>query len=279
MNTNQQKVLKYYQSIESRLGYENITGEIKHFGYYPNSQKSITEKKAQMLMTDLVAKNLKLKPGQFVLDAGCGYGIVSCYLAQKYKVNVVGIDLNKYEIGKARKRADELNINEKVQFEIMDYTQLKFPKDKFDAIFTLETLSHSPDLKKTLKGFLNVLEAKGRITLFEYTLAPEKNFNPWELKMLNIGIEGTAALGLPEFKHDLFPQYLKKIGFRNVNEQNITKNMLPSIGRLKRLATIPYFFIKLFRLQKYFVNTTIAVEWYGLWKEGLVRYCIFTAEK
>lgn len=265
--------------MESRLGYENITGEIKHFGYYPSNQKDITEKEAQMLMTDLVAKNLKLKPGQFVLDAGCGYGIVSCYLAQKYKVNVVGIDLNKYEIEKARKRADELNINEKVQFEIMDYTQLKFPKNKFDAIFTLETLSHSSDLRKTLKGFLNALKINGRIALFEYTLAPDCAFNPWELKMLNIGIEGTAALGLREFKHDQFSQYLKRIGFVNIKEQNITKNMLPSIGRLKRLANIPYFFIKLFGLQKYFVNTTVAFEWYELCKKELIRYCIFTAEK
>ena len=279
MNTNQQKVLKYYQSIESRFGYENVTGEIKHFGYYPKNRKNITEKKAQMLMTDLVAKNLKLKPNQLVLDAGCGYGVVSCYLAEKYGANLFGIDINKYEIGKARERAKNMGLSKKVHFEVTDYTQTNFPKNHFDSIFTLETLSHSPDLEKTLKGFLRILKTGGKVTFFEYTLTPDKDFSPWELKMLNIGIEGTAALGLKEFEHDKFPQYLKNIGFKNVKEQNITKNMLPSIGRLKRLATAPYFFIKLFGLQKYFVNATIAVEWYKLWKKGLVRYCIFTAEK
>ncbi|OGE31963.1 hypothetical protein A2631_02480 [Candidatus Daviesbacteria bacterium RIFCSPHIGHO2_01_FULL_44_29] len=279
MNINQKKVLGYYKSLESKLGYEYITKKVKHFGYYPEGQRNISEHEAQQLMSDLVAKYLRLKPNQMVLDAGCGYGVVACYLAEKSKVNIVGLDLNSYEIGKARGRARKLNLEGRVKFEIMDYSRTSFTKNTFDAIFTLETLSHAAELKKTLRQFLNILKPNGKVVFFEYTLAPEKDFTSRELEMLNLGIEGTAALGLKEFKHDQFGSYLKKIGFKNIKERNITKNMLPSLQRLRRIALLPYFLIKLFNLQRYFVNTTIAVEWYELMKKGLIRYCIFTAEK
>ena len=269
----------YYKSLESKLGYEYITKKVKHFGYYPEGQRNISEHEAQQLMSDLVAKYLRLKPNQMVLDAGCGYGVVACYLAEKSKVNIVGLDLNSYEIGKARGRARKLNLEGRVKFEIMDYSRTSFTKNTFDAIFTLETLSHAAELKKTLRQFLNILKPNGKVVFFEYTLAPEKDFTSRELEMLNLGIEGTAALGLKEFKHDQFGSYLKKIGFKNIKERNITKNMLPSLQRLRRIALLPYFLIKLFNLQRYFVNTTIAVEWYELMKKGLIRYCIFTAEK
>jgi cyclopropane fatty-acyl-phospholipid synthase-like methyltransferase len=36
------------------------------------------------LLQDLVAKNLELQENQIVLDAGCGQGVVSTYLAKKY---------------------------------------------------------------------------------------------------------------------------------------------------------------------------------------------------
>lgn len=279
MNINQKKVLSYYSSTESKLGYKYITGETKHFGYYPKDNSDISEQKAQQLMSDLVAKNLELKPNQVVLDAGCGYGVVACYLAKRYKANIVGIDLNNYEIKRAIHRASRMQLQEKVQFEKMDYSQTNFPKNHFDSIFTLETLSHAFNLSITLKGFLGILKPKGKIALFEYTLAPEKDFSPWELKMLSLGIEGTAALGLREFQHNQFTNYLKGIGFINIKEQNITQNILPSLRRLRRIALLPYLFVKLFALQKYFINMTIAVEWYELIKKGLIRYCIFTAEK
>lgn len=279
MNLYQIKVLNYYKNLESKLGYTYITGQIKHFGYYPSKQATISEKKAQTLMSDLVAKYLELKPYQKVLDAGCGYGIVACYLAQKYKTSVVGIDLNEYEIQKARERAQNLRLSERVRFEVMDYSENNFSSNSFDSIFTLETLSHAANLKKTLKHFIKILKPQGKIALFEYTLAPQVRFNHWELKMLNLGIEGTAALGLREFKHDDFPRYLKEVGFKNATEINITANMLPSLKRLKKIAQIPYFFIKLLSLQKYFVNTTVAVEWYELMKKDLIRYSIFTANK
>src|SRR3990167_1650438 len=84
MNTNQQKVVKYYTNPETKLGFDYVLWGSKHFGFYPTGKADITEKEAQILHQDLVAKNLDLKENQIVLDAGCGQGVVSTYLAKKY---------------------------------------------------------------------------------------------------------------------------------------------------------------------------------------------------
>lgn len=279
MNKSLKKILDYYNSPESKLGYRFLTWERKHFGFYPDGEENITEEKAQELIQDKIAQNLKLKSSDLVLDAGCGYGTVACYLSKKYGAGIKGIDINLYEINRARNYSRRFNVEDKTGFEVMDYSRMKFPDHYFDAIYTMETLSHAIDLKKTLKEFLRVLKPGGRIALFEYTLAPENNFSAHELSILNIGIDGTCAFGLKEFRHRQFTNYLKQSGFYNAREQNITKNFLPSLTRLRRYAFLPYIVISLCGLQKYFANTFVAVEWYKLVKKDLIRYSIFTAIK
>lgn len=279
MQKNTQSILDYYNSLESKLGYTYLTWKTKHFGYYPHGKSDISEKKAQELMMDLIAQNVQIKPSYTLLDAGCGYATTACYLAKKYKAKITGIDINPFEIKKAKKYANQLNVGSKTSFQVMDYTKTSFSKSTFDAIYTMETLSHATDLLKTLKEFLRILKPGGKIALFEYTLAPDQQFSQRDKTMLDLGVKGTAAFGLKEFRHDQFPNILKRAGFIKVREQNITRNFLPSLQRLTKMARIPYIFIQLFRLQKYFVNATVAVEWETLVKKDLIRYCIFTTEK
>lgn len=62
-------------------------------------------------------------------------------------------------------------------------------------------------------------------------------------------------------------------------EQNISKYAGPSFERLHKLSVMPYFFVKLFGLQKHFINVTTGYEVYKMAKKDLFRYCIFTARK
>jgi len=279
MNTNQQKVVKYYTNPETKLGFDYVLWGSKHFGFYPTGKADITEKEAQILHQDLVAKNLDLKETQTVLDAGCGQGVVSAYLAKKFGSKIFGITLVPFEVERAQERAKSLGVQEKTEYQVMDYSATNFPDNYFDAIYTTETLSHSPDIRKTLQEFFRVLKPGGKIALFEYTLAPDEKFSAWEKKMLDVVIEGSAMMGLKDFRHDQFTVVVKNAGFENVKEQNITENIRPSFYRLHKLSTLPYKFIKLLGLQKIFINTTAGYEYYKMADKGLFRYCIFTGNK
>lgn len=279
MNKDQKKVVDYYENIESRLGYTFLTWDTKHFGYYPSKKPNITEKQAQVEMMDLLADKLQLKKIDKVLDAGCGRGTTSCYLAKKYGCNMTGIDIVDFELKIAQKKAEQLNIKEKTNFYSKDYSNTQFPDEYFDKVFTLETLVHSPDFKKTLKEFHRILRDKGRLALFEYTISPSKDWNRYDKKMLNVINTGSAMMSLNKMLHKTFENDIKKSGFKIISSGNITDHIKPSLERFYKYAKIPYFFIKLFNLQKYFINGTAGVEFYKMGLKGLVQYRIFIVEK
>jgi len=161
----------------------------------------------------------------------------------------------------------------------MDYSNTTFEDNQFDSIYTMESFVHSRYPRKTLEEFLRVLKPGGRLVMFEYTIAGDSRFTKREKKMMDIVIEGSAMASLKKMRHDSFPKILKEVGFKTVGEQNITQNVGPSFERLYKLAIVPYFFVKVLHLQKYFINLTAANELYDIAKKGLIRYCIFTAKK
>lgn len=266
----------YY--IRSRIGYDLVLGGSKHFGFYPKN-KRIFEREAQILMQDLVAKKLGLSKRDKVLDAGCGQGIVSMYLSKKFGCKIEGITIPPFEIEKAKFLANKLKVSNKVHYSLMDYSDLKFKDNYFNCIYTTEALSHSTNIKKTLKEFYRVLKKGGRIALFEYTIAEDKNFSDYEMDTLEKVIYSSAMEGLKEFRHNKFQEKIKEIGFKNIKVENISENILPSLNRLRRFALIPYFFVKLFGLQENHPNLTAAVEFHKMAKKDLIRYNIFIAEK
>lgn len=230
-------------------------------------------------MQDQIAKRLNLKKGDLVLDAGCGRGIVSCYLAKKYKVSIVGVDLAAHELRSAKKRSKKLDLGGQVEYIQGDYSVLNFPNSHFDSIYTVEAFVHSDNLQKTLKEFYRLLKPKGKLTLFEYSISDAKEFSLKEKIMLDLIINETSCTALAKMKHGVLEGYLKKAGFKNIKTEDITDKILPSANRLYKYAKIPYLIINALKLQKTFINTTIAVEFYKFFVKRLARYNIYTVTK
>jgi sterol 24-C-methyltransferase len=276
---NRKNVISYYESLESRLGYTFLTWDTKHFGYYPPQKPNITEKEAQELMIDLLISKLQLSKNDVILDAGCGRGITSCYIAKKHEIDITGIDIVLFELKIARKKAKEFNLNNKVKFLQRDYSNTKFTNNYFDKVFTLETLVHSPDFKKTLQEFRRILKPKGRLVLFEYSKSRPEKFNHWEQTMIDTINKGSSMTSFQKMYHNTLVKDVKKAGFRIISEEQITEYMLPSLKRFYKYAILPYLFIKFFKLQKFFINTTAGVEFYRMMKKGLIQYRVVVAEK
>lgn len=279
MKKQQQKVVDYYRSLESRLGYSFLTWDSKHFGYYPSKKRGIGERQAQTLTIELLAKKLKLNKSDLVLDAGCGRGTATCYLAKKYKAQILGIDIAPFELKKAKKLAQKYNFKRRVKFYLRDYSETGFSKSYFDKIFTLETIVHSPDLNKTLNEFHRILKPKGKLVLFEYSKSRPNEFTQEEKKIIELINDRSAMTSFNKMYHDTLTKYIEKAGFKIISDNDITKHMLPSLERFHQYAKIPYKIIKLLNLQKNFVNITAAVEFYRVAKKGLVKYRVVVAER
>ena len=263
---------------KSEFAYDFLLGGAKHFGYYPKNKK-IPEKVAQRNMHDLIGEKLNLSGSHKVLDAGCGQGVVSVYLARKFGCKIFGITMVEFEVGKANALAKKNKIHDRVTYRVMDYSNMKFNNGMFDRIYTIETLCHSTNLWKTMREFFRVLKKRGRFAFFEYNIAFDKNLTRYEINIIKEIMESTASPSLTEFRPGNFEHIMKKAGFKNIKTDDITENFRPSLKRLRNIALVPYFFVKLLRLQKYAPNLTIAVEFFKMVEKGSIRYIIFTGKK
>jgi len=86
-----------------------------------------------------IAAKLDLKPGQRVLDIGCGWGGTALYLHRVAKVDVLGITLSESQLKVARQRAKDAGVADHVRFELIDYRALE---GQFDRIVSIGMFEH-----------------------------------------------------------------------------------------------------------------------------------------
>jgi cyclopropane-fatty-acyl-phospholipid synthase len=94
---------------------------------------------AQLAKKRHIAAKLILKPGQNVLDIGCGWGGLALYLAQNCDVRVVGITLSSEQLQVALRRATEQRLSHSIKFRLEDYRAVS---GTFDRIVSVGMFEH-----------------------------------------------------------------------------------------------------------------------------------------
>lgn len=93
---------------------------------------------AQHDKLDMVCRKLRLKPGERMLDIGCGWGALVCHAARHYGVRAVGVTLSVEQADLARARVAREGLADLVTIEVQDYAALEGPFDKISSIGMFE---------------------------------------------------------------------------------------------------------------------------------------------
>ncbi len=102
--------------------------------------RETTLEQAQLDKLDYICKKLDLKPGEKLLDAGCGWGALVIHAAKNYGVDATGVTLSKNQAAHANRRISELGFEGKCRVEVRDVRSLS--GQKFDKISSVEMLHH-----------------------------------------------------------------------------------------------------------------------------------------
>jgi cyclopropane-fatty-acyl-phospholipid synthase len=129
--------------------------------YWKNPNETLED--AQQNKLNHIITKLNIKPGQKILDIGCGWGGMSFEIARQKGCEVVGISLSKNQIDYCNKKAKELNLDNQVQFQLVDYRELQ---GKFDRIVSVGMFEHvGMKFYKTFFKTINRLLKDDGITL------------------------------------------------------------------------------------------------------------------
>jgi len=105
--------------------------------YFTDPANSLEQ--AQVDKKAHIAAKLHLKPGQKILDIGCGWGGMALYLNRVADVDVLGITLSEEQLKVARRRAEGAGVADRVTFELRDYRQVG---GRFDRIVSVGMFEH-----------------------------------------------------------------------------------------------------------------------------------------
>jgi len=121
----------------------------------------------------------RLRPGERVLDVGCGCGATTLEAARRVgpEGRAVGVDISAIMLTRARQRAEELSLAN-ASFELLDAQSDRLPPAEFDAIVSRFGMMFFAHPEAAFANLLTALRPGGRIA---FVCWQKLEANPWML--------------------------------------------------------------------------------------------------
>lgn len=104
-------------------------------------EPDMTLAQAQREKLNLICRKLRLKPGEKLLDVGCGWGGLLRFAAKHYGVTAYGITLSKEQLAHGLQAAAAEGLSDRVRMELRDYRQMPAGV-RFDKIVSVGMIEH-----------------------------------------------------------------------------------------------------------------------------------------
>lgn len=276
-----QRIVDYYKSTEHAYkdSWDLDNSLAIHYGYWDEKVKSFPQ--SLLRMNEIMIEAAGIKTGDHVLDAGCGVGGSSIFIAKHTGAKVTGITLSERQVQQATANAKTNGVEASVNFKVMNYGATDFPDASFDVVWGCESICYADSKEQFIQEAYRVLKPGGRlvvadgfVTKFDYNEHPiiRQWADGWQVNYLE--------------SPERFQSFLEQAGFQNSIYRNISKQAAHSSRRLYRFYFLASVYLLWKRLTFSYRTTAMQkanirackFQYQGM-KKGLWQYGLFTAVK
>jgi len=267
-------------SVDYRRFWTDENNLAMHFGFWEPNTENLHDAMADL--NRILAEKAKIKADDVVLDAGCGLGGSSIWLAKNLGVKVACVSICKKDIEDAEKSAQECHVDHLVIFHHEDMVNTEFEDRSFDVIWAIESIVHIDDKRKFFLEAFRLLKDGGRLIIADGFLGKDRSeFNKKQLDALE-KIEKGWAITIVEL--DEYIEHMEDSGFTNIQFEDTTNNIMKSSWHIYIRGVILYPIALLLkwlglRTERGVYNSIACRKQYSMFSSGNWRYGIIYAEK
>lgn len=146
---------------ESQLAWNAVWKQSHKTGSYSYTASRI--ERALDKIGHYVKKGILFRPGERVLEAGCGDGLIILTLRKLFRVEGHGVDFSSAALDQSEKLMTKLD--EKFSFRLADIRQLPYADNYFDKVISLGVVEHMEDPMPAIRELQRVLRPGGQLIL------------------------------------------------------------------------------------------------------------------
>ncbi|MCX7726454.1 MAG: methyltransferase domain-containing protein [Chitinispirillaceae bacterium] len=272
MGWTKKDIIDYYK--ENELAYW-LWGKNMHYGYWEEGVK--TQRQASEKFNEVMANLVGISRNDWVLDAGCGVGGSSIYLAKNRGCRVTGITICSNQVSLAYKNAKKEGVSHLVEFFEMDYLKTGFKDNTFNVVWGLESICYAESKEKFIKEASRVLKNEGRVIVAD-GFASKESYVGKEKWLMQRWLDGWVVnfLNTPS----QFKRFALNSGFKRVEYYNVTDKVFKTSKLMfyVSLLFLPLHLLDRIKRIKSYPTDALFNQYFAL-KRGLWEYGIFIAFK
>jgi len=167
----------------------------------------LQSKKGALDLTEKLLDFTKPEETRSFLEIGCGSGLVTKYLAEKYNARVTGIDIDPQQIEMAKKNVNGIK---NLQYRQADAVDLPFSENNFDVVLSFGVMHHIKEWLDAVKEVKRVLRGGGYF-VYADIIYPER--------ITKMDSSSNISFGLVTIDIDQLNSFLGKFGFTTIHSQ------------------------------------------------------------